>query len=755
MRLGPYEIEAAIGAGGMGQVYRARDTRLNRAVAIKVLPRDAALDPTRLKRFEREARAASALNHPGVLTIFDVGVEPLGSTQDPLHYIATELVDGETLRQRIIRTARLDINDAIDIAIQLAGALAAAHRAGIVHRDLKPENVMVRKDGYVKVLDFGLARLVAHDVAESDPATNPTVERHTQPGMVMGTIGYMSPEQARGLAATTASDVFSLGVLLYEILAGCAPFDGSTTTDVLIAIVDRQPPPLSRLRPTVPSELQRIVTRCLEKNSERRYQSAEELLADLKELRSEDTSGQATPSKIPSVAVLPFVNMSADRENEFFCDGLAEELIAALSRIDRLRVASRTSTFSFRNKGLDVQEIGSALKVGAVLEGSVRKSGTRLRITTQLVNMSDGHHLWSERYDRQLEDIFQVQDEIALAIASALKVKLLGEEQAAIVKRPTLNVEAYQFYLKGRHHWQKWTAEELQKARECFERAIELDPEFAPAYFGLADVCAVESSVTMPPREAWPKAKAALSKALALDPTLAEAWTLTGVYHMTYEWDQMAARVALMRALELDPRTAHAYAVLAQVETFSGRPDEAVAAGRRAVELDPMVAFWNYVLAWVYWAQADYERASHQVEVLREIDPTSWFPHFGSGIVAGALGRREQAVASFEESVRCSAGRPDAVGYLACAYALVGRRADADRQLATLHERAQHGWVPAMSFAIAHFGLGQLDRVFEWLERAYEERDLWLLWHTYDPIFQGLRSDPRMIDLLCRLGRPE
>ena len=334
-------------------------------------------------------------------------------------------------------------------------------------------------------------------------------------------------------------------------------------------------------------------------------------------------------------------------------------------------------------------------------------------------------------------------------------MRKLGEEPRFAPPAPTVNVEAYQFYLKGRHHWQKWTAEELQMARECFERAIELDPEFAPAYFGLADVSAVEGGVTTPPREAWPKAKAALSKALALDATLAEAWTLTGVYHMTYEWDQPAARAALMRALDLDPHTAHAYAVLAQVEIFSGRPDEAVAAGRRAVELDPMVAFWNYILAWVYWAQADYDRASHQLEVLREIDPASWFPHFGSGIVAGALGRREEAIASFEEAVRCSAGRPDAVGYLACAYGLVGRRAEAERQLATLHERAQRGWVPAISFAIAHLGLGQLDRVFEWLERACEERDLWLLWHTYDPIFQEIRSDPRMLDLLRRLGRPE
>ena len=610
---------------------------------------------------------------------------------------------------------------------------------------------MLRRDGYVKVLDFGLARLIEDD-GPFDPTTRPTVERHTQPGTLVGTIAYMSPEQARGLPVTPHSDLFSFGVLLYEILAGSAPFEGSTATDILVAIVQHRPPPLCGVRAAIPPELQRVVSRCLEKTIEDRYQSADELLADLKELRSTATGEQVAPATVPSVAVLPFMNMSADRENDFFCDGLAEELISALSRIDRLRVAARTSTFSLKNSGLDVAEIGKALKVDAVLEGGVRKAGSRLRITTQLVNVADGYYLWSERYDRQLEDIFEVQEEIALAIVGALKVKLLGEEQAALAKRPTVNVEAYQFYLKGRHHWQKWTAEELQKARECFERATELDPEFAPAYFGLADVFAVEASVSTPPHEAWPKAKVALSKALTLDPTLAEAWTLTGVHHMTYEWDQHAARAALMRAIELDPRTAHAHAVLAQVEIFCGRPDAAVASARRAVELDPMGAFWNYILAWVYWAQEDYDRAAHQLDVLRKIHPTSWFPHFGNGIVAGALGKPEEAVASFEEAVHYSGGRPDAVGYLACAFALGGQRAEAERLLATLHERARDHWVPAASIAIVHLGLNQVDAAFEWLERAYEERHLWLLWHTYDPIFRKMRSDPRMIDLLRRLG---
>ena len=748
-RLGTYEIIGPLGAGGMGEVYRAKDLRLGREVAVKVLPEVVATSPDRLVRFEREARTVAGLNHPNIVTLHSV------EDEDGIRFLTMELVEGQTL-SNLITPGGLPLSRVLELSIPLIDALIAAHERGVIHRDLKPGNVMVTREGRVKVLDFGLAKMAVTEGPDQGATIDATAESPISgAGQVLGTVPYMAPEQIRGETVDARSDLFALGIIVYELSTGRRPFTGETSIDVSHAILRDTPEPLARLRTDLPSDLGRIVSRCLQKNPRERFQTALDVSNELRTIRRDLERGKPenpASDRVASIAVLPFVNRSRDEEDEYFSDGLADELLNVLSKIKGLRVSARTSSFQFKGKSDDIATIGQKLNVATVLEGSVRKVGNRVRITVQLVKVSDGYHLWSERYDRQLEDIFQVQDEIALAIAGALKVNLLGEEQAAIAKRPTLNVEAYQFYLKGRHHWQKWTAEGLQKARECFERAIELDANYAPAHFGLADVFAAESAVTTPPREAWPKAKAALTKALALDQELAEAWTLTGVYHMLYEWDQPAARAALMRALEVGPHLGHAYAVMAQVELYSGRPEHAVVAAKRAVELDPLAAFWNYILAWVYWALGDYDRASHQLEILREIDPTSWFPHFGSGIVAGALGNGEEAIGSFEEAVRCSGGSPYAIGYLAAAYALADRRSDAEGQLAMLHDRAQHGWVPALSVAIAHLGLGRVDQVFEWLERAYEERDQWLLWHTYDPIFQTIRSDPRMIDLLRRLG---
>jgi serine/threonine protein kinase/tetratricopeptide (TPR) repeat protein len=751
-RLGTYQITGPLGTGGMGEVYRAKDLRLGREVAVKVLPQGVASSPDRLARFEREARTVAGLNHPNVVTLFSVEEE------DGIRFLTMELVEGQTL-STLVTTGGLPLSRLLDLSIPLTDALVAAHERGVIHRDLKPGNVMVTREGRVKVLDFGLAKMAGEEAPPTEQTLAATVDSPISgEGQVLGTVPYMPPEQLRGERVDARSDLFALGIILYELSTGRRPFTGDSSVEISSSILRDTPEPLTHVRADLPPDLERIVSRCLEKNPRERIQSALDVSNELRRLRTLIERGESempASDRVASIAVLPFVNRSRDEEDEYFSDGLADELLNVLSKIKGLRVSARTSSFQFKGKTDDIATIGRKLNVATVLEGSVRMAGNRVRISVQLVKVSDGYHLWSERYDRQIEDIFQVQDEIAIAIAGALKVKLLGEEQAAMAKRPTLNVEAYQFYLKGRHHWQKWTAEELQKARGCFERAIALDPKCALAYFGLADVFAVESMVSTPPREAWPKAKAALTKALALDEALAEAWTLTGVFYMSYEWNQSAARTALMRALEVDPLLGHAYAVLAQVEMFSGRSDDAVAAARRAVELEPLVAIWNYVLAWVHWAQGDYALASHQLEVLLEIDPTSWLPHFGSGIVAGALGKQEEAIRSLEEAVRYSGGSPYAIGYLACAYALAGRRFEAQQQLAALHDRAKHSWVPALSVAIANLGLGPVDRVFEWLERAYEERDLWLLWHMHDPGFQTIRSDPRMIDLLRRLGAPE
>src|SRR6266478_7068173 len=475
-RIGPYQIVRAIGAGGMGQVYLADDNRLNRSVALKLLSRYQAAEEERIRRFRQEALAASALNHPNILTIYEIG-EFEGN-----NFIASEFVDGLTLRRRMDATG-LSTSESLDIAMQIANALSAAHAAGIIHRDIKPENVMVRNDGLVKVLDFGVAKYTQQ--ANENRPSEAVVE--TTPGVVIGTAAYMSPEQARGIPVDARTDIWSLGAILYEMVARRRPFSGDTPIDALAAVLEREPPAFSAtgVSSSAHEALQRIVFTALQKERESRYQTAAAMLVDMKALTKklefaieDERSALDTKVLMPqvqsSIAVLPFVNMSGDLENEYFCDGLAEELLNALAKIDELKVAARTSAFSFKGKNTNVSEIGRALGVSKVVEGSVRKSGDNLRITVQLINASDGYHLWSERYDRQTRDIFDLQDEITLAVVDALKMKLLGNEKAAVLKRFTDNAEAYELYLKGRYHWYRQTPEDVEKSRNYFQEAIDL-----------------------------------------------------------------------------------------------------------------------------------------------------------------------------------------------------------------------------------------------------------------------------------------
>ena len=509
-RIGVYEITTPLGAGGMGVVYQARDTRLDRTVALKFLPPELTRDGAAKERFLREARVASSLDHPNICTIYEVGEVPEGDVADTQIFIAMAHYDGETLKQRIDR-GPLDVPDALDIAMQTARGLGKAHAAGIVHRDIKPANLIVTADGLVKILDFGVAKLV-NEVGL------------TQTGTTLGTVTYMSPEQASGAAVDGRSDLWALGVVLYEMLAGRAPFAGEGSQAVIPNLLNREPEPLTMVRPDLPASLDRVVRRALSKDASQRYQQAVGCITELQAVRSqlETAATQAAETghrATPSITVLPFSNLSSDPEQEYFCDGLAEELIDALARLKGLKVVARTSTFKFKGQADDIRRIGEQLNVATVLEGSVRKAGNRLRINAQLINISGGYHLWSERYDRTMDDVFAVQEEIAQAIVAKLKVELVGETDAPLVKTSTTNPEDHSLFLQARHHMMRFTGPGYARALECLDAALAIDPDYAMAHAGIGWLHNTRSVLgQVEPREAFPRGLEAAERALSIGP---------------------------------------------------------------------------------------------------------------------------------------------------------------------------------------------------------------------------------------------
>jgi len=767
-RLGPYRIVAPLGAGGMGEVYRARDSRLERDVALKVLPELVASHPDRLARFEREAKTVAALNHPNIVTLHSI--EDAGGVR----FLTMELVEGQSL-DRLVTPDGLPLARVLEISIPLADALAAAHDKGIVHRDLKSGNVMVTHEGRVKVLDFGLAK-PAELESTSDDTQALTVESPvSMAGQVVGTVPYMAPEQVRGEVLDARTDLFALGVILYELATGRRPFQGPTAADVSSAILRDPPVPLQSARADLPRDLDRIVGRCLEKDRERRFQTAKDVRNELELVRREVESGVASSSRSPavpassippkdvlSIAVLPFVNRSRDEEDEYFSDGLADELLNVLARIRGLRVAARTSSFTFKGKQATIADVGSALHVANVLEGSVRKVGNRVRIAVQLVKVSDGYQLWSETYDRTLEDIFAVQDGIAQSVVKELRATLLGgapdsqssrgvsAEVAAAVKGRGQNAEGHRLYLQGRCFLDRSTREDVAKGIRYLRQALELDPGHALAWEGLSRAYAIEANaIWVPPAEGFARAREAAEHALALEPDLADGHAARGRIQMLHDWDWKSAEASFRRALELAPGNATALRGAATLAVILGRLEEAIHLYRLAVEHDPLSTATYNNLGFAYRAAGLLLQAEEAYRKALDLMPHRNATRAAFAVVLLDRGREEEALAEAEresdEALRLWA--------LALIHEDGRRRTESDEALRQLIE--EYSEDSAFQIAQVFAARGEADRVFGWLERAYAQRDIGLANVKPEPRFRSLHDDRRWTGFLRRMGLAE
>jgi serine/threonine-protein kinase len=718
----------------MGEVYRARDARLGREVAVKVLPAPFLGDEGRLRRFHEEARAVGALNHPNILAVYDVG------TEGGRPYVVSELLDGETLRERLAREGALARADAARIATEVASGLVAAHEKGIVHRDLKPANLFLTRDGRVKILDFGLAKRVAWS---ADHVTSPT-----QPGVVVGTAAYMSPEQARGETTSPASDVFSFGAVLFEMVAGRRAFEGRTPLDTLAAVIEADPD-FALLEDAGPGGLAAVARRCLEKDRARRFPSGRELQAALVAGAGAPSTPPARTAPAASVAVLPFLDLDGDRSQDYLGDGLAEELIHALGAVEGLRVAARTSSFRFKGGSDGVRRIGERLGVARIVEGSVRRVGSRLRITVQLVDAAQGYHVWSERFDRELGDVFALQDEIAARVVEALKVRL----DAPSPPRPRpRDVAAYELYLKGRYFWNKRYRGELRKAVAAFEAAIARDPSFAPAHAGLADACSVLGYYGLEREtEVFAQARRAAERALALDPQSPEAHVSIALVRDWFDWDLPAAEAALRRALALAPDHVPAHLYLAHVLGAQDRGREAMAAARAGLERDPLSPLAHNQVATAAYLAGDDEEALRTLQGALDLDPDYPPALLYATLAASRLGRHEQAVAAARRGARASDGAAFFESAIGWALARGGRTDEARGVLAALQDRARSEYVPAIALARVAAALDDRDRAVVWLEEAIAQRNTWVVNLGVDP-WPGVSDHPRWRALMERAG---
>jgi serine/threonine-protein kinase len=818
-----YRIVSMLGAGGMGEVYLAEDSALGRKVALKLLPSEFVSNDERLRRFVQEARAAAALNHPNIAHIYEVG-EAGG-----IHLIAMEFVDGETLTSKL-HTDRKNLSCLLKILSQVAEGLAKAHSAGIVHRDLKPDNIMVTRDGYAKILDFGLAKVIESQNSLGAGEEAPTAMMPIQPlstaGTVMGTVGYMSPEQAQGKAVDQRSDIFSFGCILYEAATGRRAFEGDSAIDTLHKIIYGAPPPITDFNSAAPADLQRIVRRCLAKDPEKRYQTIRDVANDLEDLRRQIASdaeaeysapvraasaaahgaretasapsgaSSRTPAPsisgaeyliggikryrrsalivfvlvsitavgigyfyyagvgakaIDSIAVLPFVNTGGDGDTEYLSDGIAETMINSLTQLQQLRVIARTTAFRYKGKDVDPQEVGRELKVRAVLMGRVRQIGNMLTIQADLVDATTGAQLWGEEYNRRITDLLAVKQEIAREIVEKLRLRLTGQEQQQLTRHDTTNPEAYQFYLRGRYHWNKRTADGLKKAIEQFQQATALDPGFALGYAGLADCyLLLEQYAGTPASENLPHAKAAAERALQIDDSLAEAHASLASYHyQSWEWEE--AEKEFKRAISLNPNyptARHWYQLYLRTR---GRMGEALAEIKRAQELDPLSPILFVNTAFVYFMNGDIDSCMEQAQRLVELDP-----HFSLAyepLGRAYIGQRKytEAIAAFQQDV-ASDRTAYALSYLGYAYAVAGRHSEALALLKELQEKYRRRECLGQYIAMVYAGLGDKDQAFAWIEKDFQARSGFMDSVVTDPFFDSLHGDPRYDDLLRRIG---
>jgi len=732
-----YHIVEKLGEGGMGFVYKAEDTKLRRFVALKFLPSNLLGAEGVKARFLREARASAALQHPNICTVYEI------DDVDGQTFIAMAYVDGAELGKRI-EAGPLGIAELLDTGIQVATGLQEAHGKGVVHRDIKPANIMDSKSGQAVLMDFGLARLGA---AES---------KLTKEGTTLGTSSYMSPEQTTGSTCDQRTDIWALGVVLFEMATGRLPFQGDYEQAVLYSIMNEPPEPLTAVRTGVPPELERIVGKCLAKKADERYQTAADLIADLTALRRREESGEsARPSaeakdEQPSIAVLPFENRGRGDEDEYFSDGISEDITSALGKVEGLQVTPRSMAFQFKGKRPLPEEVGRTLNVKHVLEGTVRRSGNRVRINVELIAIDGQYQVWSERYDRVMEDIFEVQDDISQSIVEQLRVTLVAAKKGAVAKRYTENVQAYNLCLQGRYYWYKRTAETLHKAIGCYERALAEDPEYALAYSGMAD-CYTSLGLygVLPSNEAGPKAEAAARKALEIDADLAAAHVSIGAVEALHHWNWEAGERAFQRAIELDPSypLAHMWYAL-WVLTPLCRLDEVISESSRAAELDPVTPLVNAVPPAALFFQRKHDRAIVGLQKTLELDPNHFVTHLFLGLVYLHRGDHTKAIAALKRGNMPSIRE----GHLGYAYAVSGETDKAREMIAALQGGSQPEHLAPYHLGVIHLGLGEKGKALEHLSEACELRSPHLLWLPVFAEFDSVRNDPRFQAILRRMN---